>query len=109
MFVALAFALLLVPLAALYVCEWMARAGKGPLAEPGRMIMLDCAIVPMAGTVVAFVEPEPVDADHCADEGRLVAALIAGELDQARYRDRMAELAAADAVAHPLRQPPGQP
>src|SRR5215212_9809375 len=106
MFVALAFALLLVPLAVLYVCEWMARAGRGPLADPDRLIVLDCTIVPMVG-VMALADPgttapaQPLDAERCAAESRLVAALIAGDLDRAGYREGMAELAAADAATHP--------
>ena len=95
MFVALALALFAVPFTALYVCERLARAGKGPLAEPDRMLVLD-------GAVVAA----PVEEQPSSDEGRLVAALIAGDLDRARYRERMAELAARDAAIRPVPMPP---
>jgi hypothetical protein len=109
MFVVLAFALLLVPLATLFVFERMARSGKGPLAEPDRMILLDGAMVPIAAPVLALASPDPVrpaDAEQCAAESRLVAALLAGELDRTEYRERMAELAASDAAIRPVRLPP---
>src|SRR5688572_5261477 len=107
MFVVLAFALLLVPLATLFVFERMARAGKGPLAEPDRMILLDGAMVPLATPVVALPSSaRPADAEQCAAESRLVAALFAGKLDRAEYRERMAELAASDAAIRPVRLPP---
>jgi hypothetical protein len=91
MFVALAlalaftFALLLVPFGMLYVFERM------------------------AGHIVALIDPgpadpvHPVDTERCAAESRLVAALIAGDLDRPGYRERMAELAA---TTGPVRLPP---
>lgn len=111
-FVALVFALLLVPVAVLYVFERMDRAGKEPLADSDRTVVFDGTVVPMGGHVVALVgrgpaEPDPpVDAVRCTAESRLVAALIAGELDRSEYQDRMAELAATDAMTRPVRLPP---
>jgi hypothetical protein len=115
MYVVLAFALLLVPFGALYVFERLAHAGKGPLAEPDRMIVLDGTIVPAATSAVALIDagsPEPakpIDDEACAAESRLVAALIAGELDRTQYRERMADLAASDATVRPVRLPPATP
>jgi hypothetical protein len=112
MFVALAFALLLIPLALLYVFERMARAGKGPLADLDSSVVFGGTIVPVGGHMVALVDPGPADPVRAADaeqgsaESRLVAALIAGELDRSQYRERMAELAATDAVTRPVRLPP---
>ena len=103
---------MLVPLALLYVLERMARNGKGPLADADRMVVFDGTVVPVGGHVVALVDPGPAvqvgsaDAERCAAESRLVAALIAGELDRARYHERMAELAAMDDTTRPVRLPP---
>jgi hypothetical protein len=107
MFVALAIVLLLAPLAVLYVVERMARAGKGPLAEPDRMSVLDGTIVPVGGFVPLFY-PGPASADdtldseRCATEGRIVADLLAGRLEPAQYQRRMAALAALDATTRPV-------
>ena len=109
MYLALAFALLLVPFEALYVFERMAKAGKGPLAQPSRMAVLDGTIVaaPVTGSVVGLpAPPEPGDTEGCAAETRLVAALVAGRLSQADYQTRMAELAAKEADVRPVRLPP---
>jgi hypothetical protein len=112
MFVALAFALLLVTLAVLFVVERVARAGNGTLAEPDRTVVFDGTMVPVGGRMVALVDPGPADpvpaqdTEQCAAESRLVAALIAGELDRSQYQERMAELAATDAVVRPVRLPP---
>lgn len=113
MYVVLALVLLLVPFAALYVFERLARAGEGPLADPDRMIVLDGTIVPVPiAALVGAPTPEPVnlnDDEACVAESRIVAALIAGELDRTQYQERMAELAATDAAIHPVRLPPGKP
>ena len=123
MYVVLALVLMLVPLAALYVLERLARAGKGPLADPGGMVVLDGTIlpVPMPVPVPPFVHAvasdddwrrkplELVDDESCAAESRLVAALISGELDRAQYQERMADLAVADSSVHPVRLPPAPP
>jgi hypothetical protein len=111
MFVALAFALLLFPLAVLFVLERMSRAGKGPLAGADGRVVYDGTIVPVGGHVVALVDPwrtalaNPIDNESCLAESRLAAALIAGELDRAQYQEQMADLAAADAVIRPVRLP----
>jgi hypothetical protein len=112
MYTGLVLALLLAPLALVYVFEQMAKAGKGPLAEPDRMIVLDGTITPAPAPVAALVDlgpaaaAHPLDAERCAAESRLVAALIAGELDRVGYQERMAELAAQDAAVRPVRLPP---
>ena len=112
MYVVLAFVLLLVPFAALYVFERLARAGKGPLADPGRMIVLDGTIIPVPTPVLTLVDvptPETVklkDNEACVAESRIVAALLAGELDRTQYQERMADLAATDAAIRPVRLPP---
>ena len=111
MFVALAIVLLLVPLAVLYVVDRMAQAGKGPLAEPDRMTVLDGTIVPMGG-LVALLDPGPpsadrsLDTDRCATESRIVADLMTGTLDPAQYQLRMAALATLDATTRPVQVPP---
>jgi hypothetical protein len=117
MFVVLAFVLLLVPFAALYVIEWLARAGKGPLVDPDRMIVLDAGLVPVPLPALPAVASDdgprqprtPIDDEACDAESRIVAALLAGDLDPGRYRERMADLAAADAAVHPVRLPPAKP
>jgi hypothetical protein len=111
MFVAVALVLLLVPLAALYVFERMACSGRGPLAESDRAVVLDGFIVPMAGYVPllgpAAATPDPsLDAERCATESRIVASLMAGDLDCAKYQQRMAALAALDATTRSVRVPP---
>jgi hypothetical protein len=111
MFVALALILLLVPLAAVYVFERMARSGKGPLADPDRTVVLDGFIVPMAGFVPLLgpAAPPPdssLDAERCAIESRIVASLMTGDLDHAKYQQRMAALAELDATTRPVRVPP---
>ena len=112
MYVVLAMVLLLLPLGALYVFERMARAGKGPLADPDRMVVLDGTIIPVPAQVVAPDDAwkrDPlrlIDDEACAAESCLVTALIAGALDRAQYRERMADLAAADAAIRPVRLPP---
>jgi len=111
MWVVLALALLLVPFALLFVFERMGRAGSGPLAEPHGTVVFSGTVVPVGGHVVPLVDPwrttptKPTDSESCAAEGRLVAALIAGELDRAQYQEQMAELAAADAIIRPVRLP----
>jgi hypothetical protein len=111
MWVALAFALLLVPLAVLFVFERTGRAGEEPSAEPDGKVVFEGTVVPVGGHVVALVDPwrtapaNPSDNESCAVESRLVAALIGGELDRSQYQEQMAELAAADAVMRPVRLP----
>jgi hypothetical protein len=111
MFAVLAIVLLLTPLAVLYVVERMARAGKGPLAEPDRMTVLDGAIVPMGG-FVPLLDPGPpsgdrsLDTERCATESRIVADLIAGTLEPGQYQLRMAALAELDATTRPVHVPP---
>jgi hypothetical protein len=123
MYVVLAFVLMLVPFCALYVFERLARAGKGRLAEPDRMIVLDGTIIPTPepaptpapASAVALVDAaptdptEPIDGEACAAECRLVAALMAGDLSRTDYRERMADLAASDATIRPVRLPPASP
>ena len=100
MFVALVFGLLLVSFALLYVFGRMDRAGTGPLAGSDHTVVSDGTVVPTGGHVVALVdrgpaEPDlPVDSERCIAESRLVAALIAGDLDRSEYQEGMAELAA---------------
>jgi hypothetical protein len=111
MYIVLAMVLLLLPLGALYVFERMARAGKGPLADPDRMVVLDGTIIPVPPAVAPgdAWKREPlrlIDDDACVAESRLVTSLIAGELDRGQYQERMADLAAADAVVRPVRVPP---
>jgi hypothetical protein len=112
MYIVLTIVLLLAPLGALYVFERMARAGKGPLADPDRMVVLDGTIIPAPAPVVApdhawqREPPRLIDDEACAAESCLVTALITGELDPAQYQERMADLAAADAVIRPVRLPP---
>jgi hypothetical protein len=118
MYVVLAFALMLIPLGALFVLERMAATGKGPLANSDGMVLLDGTILPVLAPVATPVclpvdppmpEPEPIDDEACATESRLVAALIAGELNREQYRERMADLATSDAAVHPVRLPPARP
>jgi hypothetical protein len=123
MYVVLALVLMLIPLGALYLLERLAAAGKGPLANPGEMVVLDGTIlpVPMPVPVPSLVHavasdddwkrkpPKLVDDESCAAESRLVAALISGELDRAQYQERMADLAAADSAVHPVRLAPAPP
>jgi len=122
MYVVLALVLMLIPLGALYLLERLAAAGKGPLANPGEMVVLDGTIfpVPMPVPAPALVHavasdvwkrkpPKLVDDESCAAESRLVAALISGELDRPQYQERMADLAAADSSVHPVRLPPAPP
>jgi hypothetical protein len=112
MYIVLAIVLLLAPLGALYVLERMARAGKGPLADPDRVVVLDGTIIPVPAPVGAPDDAwkrEPlglIDDEACAAESCLVTSLIAGELDRAQYQERMADLAAADAAIRPVRLPP---
>lgn len=116
MYVVLAFALLLIPMGTLFLLERLARDGKGPLADPARMILLDGTIVP---ALAPFAPPfaagmpeavRPVDDDEaCSAESRLVAALLGGDLNRAEYQERMADLAASDAAVNPVRLPPARP
>jgi hypothetical protein len=125
MYVVLAFVLMLIPLGALYVLERLAAAGKGPLADPGGMVVLDGTILPMpmpmpmpmpvpVPGLVHAVPPddgwkrpsEVIDDEACTAESRLVAALISGELDRAQYQERMADLAVTDSAIRPVRLPP---
>ena len=114
MIVVLAFALLFLLVVVLYVLERMERAGEAPLADSDRALVFDGTVVPVGGHVGALVdrgpaEPDPpVDAGRCIAESRLVTALIAGEVDRSEYQERMAELAANDAVTRPVR-PPSRP
>lgn len=111
MWVVLALALLLVPLAILFVFERTGPTGKEPRAEPDGKVAFGGTVVPMGGHVGALVDPwpaaspHPADTESCAAERRLVAALIAGELDRTRYQEQMAKFAAADAVIRPVRLP----
>ena len=112
MYIVLALVLLLLPLGALYLFERMARAGKGPLADPDRMVVLDGTIIPVPAPAVAPDDAwkrEPlrlINDEACAAESCVVTALFAVELDRAQYHERMADLAAADAAIRPVRLPP---
>ena len=54
-------ALLLTPMAVLLVCEWAAKKGRGPLAHPDRMPVLDGQIVSPTTPKPA---PEPLPTGH---------------------------------------------
>jgi hypothetical protein len=104
----LAMALMLAPMVVLWVCELAAKNGRGPLAEPNRMPVLDGAVGPAPTPSPVFTDPG--DAERCATEGRLVRELLDGTLDRTRYHAEMAALAAATA-SPPVRLPgePGPP
>jgi hypothetical protein len=80
--------LLLTPLAVLFICERAAKNGRGPLADPDHMPVLDPQLAPPP------VFTDERQADLCEAEARLTDALLAGTLTPARYRTEMAVLAA---------------
>jgi hypothetical protein len=104
-----AMVLMLLPLVVLYVCERAAKMGRGPLADPARMTVLDGQIVPEStpppttarenpvSTTAELVFADPRDTERCAAESRLVRELLAGTLDRGRYQTEMAALAAGTA------------
>lgn len=110
MLMLLAMALMLAPMVALFVCERAAKRGRGPLAAPDRMPVLDGPVVsapaqqlrPPAGPV--FTDPR--DAERCATESRLVRGLLDGTLD--RVRDHTETAALAGATVSPPVQLPGE-
>jgi hypothetical protein len=110
MLLLLAMALMLAPMVALFVCERAAKKGRGPLAAPDRMPVLDGQIVSAPVRQPPSTEPvstDPRDVERCAAESRLVRGLLDGTLDRARYRSEMAALAGA--TDSPPLQLPGEP
>jgi hypothetical protein len=112
MLVLVAMALMLTPMVVLFVCERAARRGRGPLAQPDRMPVLDGRIVSPSGTEQPLRPTGPVftgpgDTEGCAAESRLVRGLLDGTLDRTRYHREMAALAAV--TASPPVQLPGEP
>jgi hypothetical protein len=116
MIIVFAMVLMMVPLVVLYVCEQAAKNGRGPLAEPGRMTVLDGQVVPAPATAPVPARPvpagpatpdpvftDPGDTGRCAAESRLVRQLLAGTLERPRYHAEMAALAAG--TGSPVQMP----
>ncbi|GAA0913608.1 hypothetical protein GCM10009557_87290 [Virgisporangium ochraceum] len=112
MLMLMAMALMVTPMVVLFVCERAAKRGRGPLAQPDRMPVLDGRIVSTSIPEQPLVPAGPVftgpgDTEGCAAESRLVRGLLAGTIDRTRYHREMAALAAVTAA--PAVQLPGEP
>lgn len=107
-----ALVLMAAPLVVLYVCERAAEKGRGPMADPARMVVLDGVVVsappaPPASAIPGPLFTDPGDDESCAAESGLVRGLLDGTLARERYHAEMAVLAAGT-MSPPVR-PPGDP
>ncbi len=86
--------------------SWLTRAGRAFLDACARAAEMWVPIESSTSSSSVDSAPEPRSDHATRAEAVLVARLYAGELTKADYHRAMAELAAHDAVRHPMPDTP---